>query len=89
MEDRRWVKTKSNILEIGFGRWKLGQNKSPIRTSNFDLPAPSFELPATRRPQRLNVDQWSPSVFVAELFSFSAGLSSDLADVAFWSLFCP
>jgi len=66
MEDRRWVKTKSNILEIGFGRWKLGQNKSPIRTSISQLPVRSFELQAT---YVLNVLNASTSVSGRRRFS--------------------
>src|SRR5260370_26995484 len=37
----------------------------------------------------LTADQWWPSVLLAEAFSFSGAFSSDLADVAFWSLFWP
>src|SRR6266851_1160271 len=42
-----------------------------------------------RKKYPLTADQWWPSVLLAEAFSFSGAFSSDLADVAFWSLFWP
>ena len=85
---------EDEIQYFGDWIWEMEVGTEQIPNSNFELRSPSSQLRAAsdlrpQHPQRLNVGQWSPSVFVAELFSFSAGLSSDLADVAFWSLFCP